>query len=848
MTDLVLPGNPNFQPNMLAAEFRKRLETLKRLASETSSDAEARLVISRIAQLIRIYRTQNGLGGSVNPIALARELNPDYQSRPHLALLSDAIAHAVREVERGHDQNLIVSMPPRAGKSTMTSLYGPLWILQRHPEWKTVMTSYDGGLTRGWAMEMRRFIEDKPDLGIALKRDGGAGGRWETLEGGGMYTVGVGGALTGRGARVMIIDDPIADFVAAHSPRLRQNLWNWWLSVAKTRLEPPSLVIVTMCMTGDTPVLRPDGTETPLSEIKPGDYVASMDHETGRLVSKRVLNWANQGFDNVYAMRMASGRIVRANARHPFRVVDENGYERWVRLESLQAGMKVRSVTAPIEESSVLPTTAVSRQDAKASACRTTERPGGHKVSEHPRTTPNRPALSVFDSATESLLMSIFSFLKPKKTLVLSADEALMRWESRSTGTNRSALTMTTTQAQSAGSFATTATSLLLEDTMLTRFDEQLSTWALTTDEILSIEADGREDVFDIEVEDTHNFIANGEESSNTRWHEDDFAGRLLSPEHEGNPKDWTEIKLPALADSAEDILGREEGQPLFSPLIESLDEDLAKIRWNSLKEAVGTYTFSAMYQQRPAPQAGAIFNMEWFRFWTLDPARATDDGRTIHLEPGGLIHAKWLDSWDMTFKGAEGGGDYVVGQRWAKQSANRYLIAQTRGRWSFTQTLREMENWSLQTNHGLSPYGHLVHQRLIEEKANGAAIIDVMHDHLAGIKAINPTIGKEGRARMVTPEIESGNIYLPHPSDLGNEWVNDLLSELRNFPYDAHDDQVDAFTQALNEFRDAGMGQITVPGKSSDPSNPLSAIRTIPSSHYRAAQAPITRRSIPGR
>jgi hypothetical protein len=106
-----------------------------------------------------------------------------------------------------------------------------------------------------------------------------------------------------------------------------------------------------------------------------------------------------------------------------------------------------------------------------------------------------------------------------------------------------------------------------------------------------------------------------------------------------------------------------------------------------------------------------------------------------------------------------------------------------------------------------------MVHDRLVEDRANGSAIIDTLRDHISGLKPINPTIGKEARARAITPEVESGNVYLPLPSDPGNEWVTDLLSELRNFPHDAADDQVDALTQALAYLRDSGRGGITVPG-----------------------------------
>lgn len=574
-------GDLEVLPRLTAEEFKQQISQLKKLATSASSEDEARQIISRIARIARAFRVQSGVGIALNPALQALELDPGYRIRPHIEYLANKIAEAVRDVENGKSRRLIVSMPPRAGKSTLTSLYTPLWILRRHPEWKIMMASYDSALTTAWARQQRTLIEDRPDLGVALQRDGGAGGKWSTLEKGGMFATGVGGAMTGRGAKVMLIDDPIADFVSAHSPRIRDNLWNWWLSVAQTRLEPPSLVIVVM-----------------------------------------------------------------------------------------------------------------------------------------------------------------------------------------------------------------------------------------------------------------------------TRWHEDDFVGRLLSREYEGDPKEWEEIVLPAIADrelgdgSSADPLGRQKGQPLYSPL-PSLDretEEEAVRRWEKVKVDVGTYTFSAMYQQRPAPQKGAIFDAGWWRFWTTDPGRATEDGRIKFLDPGGLVGAQWLDSWDTAFKASED-SSYVVAQRWAKQGPNRYLITQKRGRWSFTRTLKEVELWGDKNDHKNSPFGNFVHKSLIEEKANGAAIIDVLRDKLSGMKAINPRTSKEARARAITPEVESGHVYLPHPLDPGNEWVNDLLSELRNFPHDANDDQVDSLTQALEEFRDPDQGGITVPGRAPAPGV---LGRTIPRNVASAART--MNRRIPGR
>jgi len=123
------------------------------------------------------------------------------------------------------------------------------------------------------------------------------------------------------------------------------------------------------------------------------------------------------------------------------------------------------------------------------------------------------------------------------------------------------------------------------------------------------------------------------------------------------------------------------------------------------------------------------------------------------------------------------------------------------------------MKQWVRTDDDYASPYGRYVHDRLIEDKANGSAIIDTLKEFVAGLKPINPSIGKVARARAVTPECESGNVYLPLPSDEGNEWVQDLLSEIRNFPHDANDDQVDTLVQALAYLRDSGRGGLTVPG-----------------------------------
>lgn len=299
-----------------------------------------------------------------------------------------------------------------------------------------------------------------------------------------------------------------------------------------------------------------------------------------------------------------------------------------------------------------------------------------------------------------------------------------------------------------------------------------------------------------------------------TRYHEDDFIGRLNSTDYAGDPASWEKINFPAIAESA-DVLGRNPGEPLLSPLLEETVEE-ALARWLDVKETVGAYYWASLFQQHPAPSKGAIFDVSNFRYWTSNPSNVQEgDDTIVYLDPATeLATARWLDSWDCAFKGAET-SDWVVGQRWARKGPNRYLVAQKRGKWTFTQTVGQMEEWAKRDDEAVSPFGRFVHQRLIEDKANGPAIIDVLHKKIAGIKAMPANVSKESRARAVTPEVESGHVYLPHPGDSGNEWVAAAIDEIRDFPHGSNDDVVDGLVHALTELRDEGVGIITVPKRS---------------------------------
>lgn len=255
-----------------------------------------------------------------------------------------------------------------------------------------------------------------------------------------------------------------------------------------------------------------------------------------------------------------------------------------------------------------------------------------------------------------------------------------------------------------------------------------------------------------------------------TRWHEDDFVGRLL----ENSPFKWERLRLPAIAEDENDILGRNLGEPLSREL--GFDEHWAE----SKKIEVGSRTWASLYQQRPAPEQGSIFKREWLQFVDYVPTRYDD----------------MLISWDMTFKDSNA-SDYVVGQVWLKDKANYYCIEQVRGQMDFTQSMQSVIN--------LKNKYPRCRRILIEDKANGPAIINTLKNRISGIIPITPKESKEARAFSVTPLFEAGNVFFYR----NIRELSDMVEEIVGFPTASHDDTVDATTQALNYFQQQPQAQV---------------------------------------
>lgn len=264
-----------------------------------------------------------------------------------------------------------------------------------------------------------------------------------------------------------------------------------------------------------------------------------------------------------------------------------------------------------------------------------------------------------------------------------------------------------------------------------------------------------------------------------TRWHEDDLVGRLLRE----MAFPWEELKLPAIADEPNDLLGRNLGDPLCPEL--GYDEAWAK----RTKVATGSRTWEALYQQRPSIEGGNIFKRQWIHYYVKDQKMKASlglaDDKTVAIMP--RLFDMQAQSWDATFKEANT-SDFVAGQVWGKKKADFYLIDRWHERMGFTDTVNAIRQWSTKYPRATTKY--------VEDKANGSAIIDTLKHELSGITPVTPDGGKVVRANAVQPLWEAGNVYVPHP--LWQPWVDDTILEWENFPNAPHDDEVDSMTQAL--------------------------------------------------
>jgi len=160
----------------------------------------------------------------------------------HLAMIRelDRLAH-------GSTSRLLLLLPPGSAKSTYASLLFPAWWMANNPTGAVIAASHTASLADHFGRGVRSLLaEHAPRLGVSMRQDARAAGRFMTSQGGEYFAVGVRGAVTGRRADLALIDDPVRSMAEAETPRAREQLWSWFRSELVTRLKPNGRILLVM--------------------------------------------------------------------------------------------------------------------------------------------------------------------------------------------------------------------------------------------------------------------------------------------------------------------------------------------------------------------------------------------------------------------------------------------------------------------------------------------------------------------------------------------------------------------------------------------------------------------------
>ena len=275
-----------------------------------------------------------------------------------------------------------------------------------------------------------------------------------------------------------------------------------------------------------------------------------------------------------------------------------------------------------------------------------------------------------------------------------------------------------------------------------------------------------------------------------TRWSENDMIGQLLDNEmnvSEDGRENWTIVDLPALYEDEGDRPPLPSHCPSVVDWREEVGESLCPQRYDEkalrrIREAVGSRDFASLYQQRPAPEGGNLFDPGWWQYYDHD---------TIMPE-----FQRIMLSVDCTFTNTKN-SDYVVGAVVGQAGNSFYVLDLAREKLDVVGTMIMIAR--MYKKHALSG-------TVIELAASGYAVYQMMQKKVPGLIGFKPEKSKEARASGIVPLVEAGNVYLP----AGAYWLDAFINEFSLFPASRNDDIVDSLTMAINYCSQRSAPQMT--------------------------------------
>lgn len=778
-------------------------------------------------------------------LAFTKLTKPDYEVNWHHRLLADKIDRFLRKEIRF----LMVFMPPRFGKSELTSRRLPALIHGLYPNDEILAASYNADFASNFTVDVQRIV-DHPSFHeifptVRIPASGGSKGYarnsqeheimpWQDPEDGLWYwhrgsyrSSGVGGSLTGFGG-------------------------NW-------------------CFPKEVCVLTSSGYKS-IADVEPGDLVWSYDHERNEPKLCRVNHVFTRDVSELVSVKTTGGRSFLSTPEHPV-FTKERGY--WAASDLSKEGLIVAGSVHEDPSHRSPPEMLEVRDDLLEDETRLREGPQTWaqrlllfcRLFEKPsRCEEPKGMFGLWATRAVQITQVLFRLLPSKsftdRTKKLSdvrhlipaaiedhevlfdrlqepspfqehsrdGESELRRSGQLSSLVSKASGTDQTTRRASVPDLSSDkgangrssyqrgqARQSSGEPRDVVSF-MSCDPPQIDNDTVSSVERiSGRSvRVYDLEVEGSHNFFANGILVHNcilddliknradadspayresmfkwytstvrtrlekhgsilmtlTRWHDDDLPGRLLRlAKSDPNADQWNVITLPAIRESlTDDFDPRLPGEALWPNKYDL--KELMALKANSSRD------WASLYQQSPMVEGGNIVKADWIKYYKVRPTKFD----------------RMIISWDFAVKDKKT-SDYAVGGVYGANGANVYLVDQVRGQWDFPRALDEFVKLCRKYPNA--------HKKLVEAKAVGPAIVQTLKSKISGIVEVEPRGDKVARMNAVAPMYESGNVWYPDPEIA--PWINDHLQEMCRFPHGVNDDRVDSESQALDELRKSG-------------------------------------------
>lgn len=735
----------------------------------------------------------------------------------HLAPLVDQLELAISERAQGQ-KFFWFSVPPRHHKSE-TLKHAIVKHLLRWPDQGVAYCTHTGDFASTQNRSIRRIAAS---AGLEFSSDSNRQDEWELVTGGGVCARGLGGELTGRGFRLIVVDDPVKSREQAESSGERSKIWDWINDDVVTRLSPDGFVFLVHCIAQGEPILMWDGTWQPVETVAPGQLVAAF--EDGSFTARKVVAQRRSGIDDVFKIS-TSKKSIRANAAHPF--LTKSG---WLKLSELRVGQEIATVTAAFGAEDGDPDFAwlfgfLVGDGWVTTWARNNKKPNG--TISHSRSWCVCFAAGIYPELNERARSLIERFFGRSPKL---GKHGYYRLESNEAGRRLIALGLSggahgkripqwifklrpdlkiaflrgysdadghELRASTDSSRISSVSHSLIEDTRrlaisaglrcgrICKFTQNVraphskvpthyvcfsvvinhSRAPDAFEKIIEIVPDGNGPVYDLTVEGSENFVASGFVVHNTRWHPDDPIGRAKLD------KNWTGVNLPALSGEADDI---------------ALLPDVWSVEFLRNIRDTNPYKFASLYQGEPRPRGGKVFGEPtWY-----DPRELPASGYQIGHGCDLAYATKTYSDQSVLITGIRKNGlIYVVDAIAKRCQAHEFaaLIAQKQKerpgpcRWYCSTTERGT--------------AHLM-------GAHGARIVDKL-----------ATADKFVRSQPAANAWNLGKILLPssYADDSGElipspDWVHELAEETGNFTgvNDRHDDHVDALAAMFDQLDSA--------------------------------------------